>query len=165
MPAEGRVNWTALAGDLCLIGLDTLVEESGGGVLDKATLAFLADALHRAGDTPILLAMHHPPFQSGIPFMDNIGLQGIDPLTEILSHHRGEVRIACGHIHCMMVASVAGHVAISAPSPCSTFDYDLRPDAPIGFFDQEDGFLIHRWQNGFQTARVGLRRGPGPFAF
>lgn len=165
VPSKGPVNWSTQVGDVCLIGLDTLVEGSGGGLLGEATLAYLADRLQRAGDTPVLLAMHHPPFQSGIPFMDDIGLQGIEALTDVLSRHKGEVRIVCGHIHSMMVATVAGHVAVSSPSPCSVFDYDLRPDAPIGFLDQEDGFLIHRWQNGFQTVRVDLYPGPGPFAF
>lgn len=165
LPSSGRLNWAHPVGDVVMIGLDTLMEGQGGGTLDTETLAFLADALRAAGDTPVILALHHPPFTTGIQFMDKIGLDGIDALTEVVARHSGELRIVCGHIHCLITASVGSKIAISAPSPCSSFAFDLRADSPVGYMDVEDGFLIHRWHNGFQTVRVGMNRGAGPFPF
>lgn len=165
LPPSGRLNWARRVGGTLVIGLDTLVEGQSGGTLDADTLDFLSSALKDASATPVLLALHHPPFVTGIGFMDAIGLQGISGLAKILSAHQGEVRIVCGHIHCMIVATVGGKIAVSAPSPCSSFAYDLRDAAPVGYMDQEDGFLIHTWRGGFQSVRVGLSAGAGPFPF
>lgn len=165
LPAEGPLNWTCQIGDIRLIGLDTLVEGQGAGRLLPESLSFLRDALGAANGAPTLLALHHPPFQSGIGFMDRIGLTNRHALREIVSGYPGALRMVCGHIHNMMIADLAGHVAISAPSPCSTFAYDRRPDAPVGFMAQEDGCLLHRWEDGFETIRIGPLAGSGPFPF
>ena len=63
------------------------------------------------------------------------------------------------------IAKVGGHIAISGPSPCSTIANDLRSDAPVGFMALEDGCLLHKWDAGFQTMRIGPMAGPRPFAF
>lgn len=165
LPTSGPLNWICKVGDIHLIGLDTLVEGLGSGTLTPESLSFLRTALSDAGTAPVLLALHHPPFASGIGFMDRIGLTNRDALREILADHSGNLRIVCGHIHAMMVSDVDGQIAISAPSSCSTFAYDRRSNAPVGYMDQEDGFLLHRWDAGFQTVRIGPTAGSGPFPF
>jgi 3',5'-cyclic AMP phosphodiesterase CpdA len=165
LPSDGNLNWYRQLGDVHLIGLDTLVEGEGAGTLDASSLTFISDTLAKTGKGPVLLALHHPPFSTGIGFMDEIGLKDASPLRDILAAYDGELRIVCGHIHCMMVSSVGPHVAISAPSPCSSFAFDTRKDAPVGFLDMADGCLIHKWQDGFQTIRIGINSGAGPFPF
>ena len=165
LPKAGPLNWTRQIGDIHLIGLDTLVEGQGSGTLSADSLTFLQSALSKAGDAPVFLALHHPPFACGIGFMDEIGLTNRQALRDVLVGHAGPLRIVCGHIHNMIVSDVAGHIAISAPSPASTFAYDLRPSAPVGFMTQEDGCLLHRWDAGFQSIRIGPIAGSGPFPF
>tara|TARA_R110002072_G_scaffold1114_3_gene9305 strand:+ start:446 stop:1237 length:792 start_codon:yes stop_codon:yes gene_type:complete len=165
LPLNGPLDWVKQVGDLTMIGLDTLVEGAGNGTLLPQSLSFLKEALAKAKDAPILLALHHPPFPSGIEFMDTIGLTNCDSLSTVISGHKGPLRIVCGHIHSMMVSDFAGHIAISAPSPCSTVALDLRADAPVGFMTLEDGCLLHRWDAGFQTIRIGPVAGTGPFPF
>ena len=162
---SGALNWVTQVGELTVIGLDTLVEGAGEGTLSAQSLTFLGQALDRAKDRPVLLAMHHPPFLSGVGFMDAIGLTNRAAFCNVVAGHKTPLRVICGHIHSMMVADVAGHIAISAPSPCSTIATDRRPDAPVGFHALEDGCLIHRWNAGFQTTRIGPDAGPGPFPF
>ena len=77
VPSSGRLNWSINLKGVHLLGLDTLVEGQGGGILETDTLEFLAQALVVAGREPVLLAMHHPPFAPGIQFLDSIGLAGI----------------------------------------------------------------------------------------
>lgn len=161
----GNLNWHRKVGDIHLIGLDTLVEGEGSGVLMADTLAFLCKTLSTIQSEPVLLALHHPPFKSGIKFMDAIGLRNSDEFGDAISDYTGELRIICGHIHSMMMVGIKNHVAISSPSPCSSFAYDMRADAPVGFMDTEDGCLLHRWNNGFQTVRIGPLSGSGPFPF
>lgn len=162
---DGPINWDHKIGELHLIGLDTLVEGQKHGVLTADTMTFLRTALNRAIGAPVLLALHHPPFPSGIRFMDDIGLANQDAFKDVVDGYAGELRIICGHIHTMMVRSIAGHVAMSAPSPNSTFAFDRRSDAPIGFHIQDDGCLLHRWDGGFQSIRIGPSGGAGPFPF
>lgn len=164
-PADGPLNWSQRVGDIHLIGLDTLVEGQGAGTLSSDSLAFLQNSLAQSEDAPVLLALHHPPFASGIGFMDDIGLTNRDALRDIIGNYKGKLRMVCGHIHSMMVTDVANHIALSAPSPCSTFAYDRRADASVGFHTQEDGCLLHRWDRGFHSIRIGPTAGSGPHPF
>ena len=165
LPAAGKLNWRRQIGDIKMIGLDTLIEGEGGGEVDTDTLEFLTSSLAEAGETPVLLALHHPPFRTGIRFMDRIGLAGAERLAAILASHQGPIRVVCGHIHCMMIAEVGGRIALSGPSPASSFALDFRPDAPPGFMTAPDGFMVHVWRSGFTSARVGISGGDGPFPF
>jgi len=165
LPATGHLNWDERIGDIHMIGLDTLVEGHRHGLLEKASLDFLTDALTRAGTHPVLLGLHHPPFESGIQFMDAIGLENKQVFRDVVCKHSHNIHIVCGHIHCMVVGSISGHVVMSGPSPNSTFAYDRRADAPVGFMTQPDGCLLHRWVDGFQSTRIGPLAGEGPFPF
>jgi 3',5'-cyclic AMP phosphodiesterase CpdA len=159
----GRLNWVRDVDGMRLIGLDTLVEGSGGGVVDEATLAFLDESLATPG--PVLLAMHHPPFACGIRFMDGIGLAGIEALRAVLERSPADIRILCGHLHLVATGSVGRIPAIVGPSPCSTFRVDFRPEAPVGFFTGSGGFMVHDWSGGFRSMHVPPGMGEGPFAF
>lgn len=165
LPVSGPLNWAHQIGEIHLIGLDTLVEGQGLGTLSPDSLSFLQNELSQASGLPVLLALHHPPFACGIEFMDAIGLSNKDDLRNIVAEYADALRMVCGHIHNMIVSDITGHIAISAPSPCSTFAYDRRSDAPVGFRTQEDGCLLHRWDGGFQTIRIGPVAGSGPFPF
>lgn len=166
LPSSGMLNWYRRIGDVNVIGLDTLVEGHGHGELSLETLEFLEQQLDVVQQQPLIVAMHHPPFETGIAFMDAIGLKNTDAFVKLLQRAQcQEIRILCGHIHSMTVASIAGHVVVSSPSPCSGFELDVRHDASVGFYDCEDGCLLHRWSNGFQTVRIGPNSGTGPHPF
>lgn len=159
----GRLNWVRDVAGVRLIGLDTLVEGSGSGAVDDATLAFLGESLATSG--PVLLALHHPPFASGIRFMDNIGLAGIDALKDAMERSPADIRILCGHLHVVATGSVGRIPAIVGPSTCSTFQVDFRPEAPVGFFTGSGGFMVHDWSGGFRSMHVPPGLGEGPFVF
>lgn len=62
-------------------------------------------ALHR--DQPTLLAVHHPPFETGIAHMDRLGLRGIDRLSADL-HNAPPLAIVGDHVHHTIMGTVAG---------------------------------------------------------
>lgn len=159
----GRLNWVRDVDGLRIVGIDTLIEGSGGGVVDDATLDFLDEALATRG--PVLLAMHHPPFASGISFMDEIGLAGIDRLKDVLARSAADIRIVCGHLHLAATGSVGRVPAMVGPSTCSTFRFDVRDDAPVGFFKGGGDFLVHDWIEGHRSMHVPAALGEGPFPF
>jgi len=165
MPEAGPLNWTHDFAGLRVIGLDTLVEGEGGGELDKMTLDFLDDALDDAPAGPALVALHHPPFASGLPFMDTISLSNPKALSEVLRRSQRDIHLVCGHLHTVMMTTFGGASAISAPSICSTFDLDFRGSAPAGFMDEGGGFLLHDWTDGFHSYVVPLSAGNGPYPF
>ena len=72
IPPSGKINWVHDLADLRLIGLDTLIEGQGGGGPEMTPISnfYGSGNQHAANTRPILLAMHHPPFASGMVFMD-----------------------------------------------------------------------------------------------
>jgi 3',5'-cyclic AMP phosphodiesterase CpdA len=166
MPTSGKLNWVQDIAGLRMIGLDTLIEGSGGGEIDPDTADFLDRALQTAADRPVLIALHHPPFASGIRFMDDIGLSGGARLETILRATSQPVLVLCGHVHNTIIASVGEKTAISSAALCSTFPTDFRADAPAGFTTRPGGYMIHVVEaGGFRSTAISLAKGEGPFAF
>ena len=165
-PEHGFLNFVVDHGGLRLVGLDTLVPGQGGGAVCTERLAWLDDALCAAPDTPTLLLMHHPPFDTGIGHMDRIGLAGREAFTNILARHPQVLRILCGHLHRAIFTTVGGRMAMTCPSPAHQVVLDLRDDAPSRFSMEPPGFMLHRWTDGTLTshvATIGDFAGPCPF--
>ena len=152
-----------------LVFLDTLDPGSGAGLLDAARLLWLRERLAETPDRAVMIAMHHPPFETGIAFMDAIACVGADGLEAPIRAHGRVERIVCGHLHRSVTASFAGSVACSAPSTAHQLRLDLRPfdSSPGAFTLEPPGFLLHRWTAGagFATHAVTIGSYPGPFPF
>src|SRR6218665_831375 len=68
-------------GPLRLLVLDTVVPQEGRGQLCRQRLAWLEQRLAE-DDRPTVIAMHHPPFATGIAHMDALALEGADALPQ-----------------------------------------------------------------------------------
>ena len=151
--------------DFALIALDTLVPQESHGVLDAARLDWLAD--HLDDSTPTIIAMHHPPFATGIAHMDRIGLtKGAGELEALLREHRNIERIVCGHLHRSIQARFANTFASTCPSPAHQVALDLRPDGPSAYRMEPPGYQLHVWVDGrlvTHTGVFGQYAGPYPF--
>lgn len=150
--AFGEVPWMASAGPLNLrvdlagvtvLGLDTLVVGAPHGRLAEATLDWLAAQLEEVGPTPVLLAMHHPPFATGIALMDRQGLENPGDLAACLARHAGPCRIVAGHVHRSVATAFAGHPAMICPGTSHAVTLDLRPDVNSSFMMETPGALLH----------------------
>ncbi|PMN90220.1 phosphodiesterase [Enterovibrio norvegicus] len=148
-----------------IIALDTVIPGSGAGALSDNTLAFLESALATHSEKPALIALHHPPFDSGIQFMDNIGLKGRDEMARILTQSPREKRVICGHLHNSIVCNMGNATVLSAPGVASSFMTDYRDDAPVGFTQDPGGYMVHDWHHGFRSTYISLSRHGGLFAF
>lgn len=160
-----KVNWVQDVNEIRLIGLDTSLPNESGGMLDEKTLGFLSESILGAKDKPILIALHHPPFQSGIQFMDKIGLKNSQDLDDILNDVPNEIRLISGHLHSTMIASLGNNIAISSAAISSSFLVDYREDAPIGFSTTSTGYMVHEWNNGFRSTCMPLSQVDGPHPF
>lgn len=128
-----------------IAGLDSTRPGEPGGEFDDAREAWLRSVLstepsHRG---PTILAMHHPPFSSGIAWMDAAGFVGLDRLEAVLTDHPVE-RIVCGHLHRPMLSTIAGIPAQVGPATVHHVDLDLAPDAGVSLVTDPIGYQILR---------------------
>lgn len=145
-PADGFVQFAVDVGPLRLIALDTCVPMRSAGALDAERLAWLATQLDASTDRPVVIAMHHPPFQTLIGHMDKIGLlQGSAELEAIVSKHRNVERVICGHLHRAIDVRFGGTIASTAPGPAHQVCLDLDADAPSAWTLEPPSFRIHAW--------------------
>ncbi|MBN9428200.1 MAG: phosphodiesterase [Burkholderiales bacterium] len=79
--------------------LDTLDEGVNGGRYCEARLAWLRARLDEAGDRPVYLFMHHPPFPIGIPCLDVISLAEPERFAEVVAGRRNIRHLFYGHVH------------------------------------------------------------------
>jgi 3',5'-cyclic AMP phosphodiesterase CpdA len=140
---DSHLSWTVDVGPLHIVGLDTLLPGSHGGLFDPERQRWLADALEESGDRPTVIAMHHPPFLSGVHWMDTMALDGLDVFAEIVGRRSNVVRILCGHLHRPLTATVAGVTTTVAPSTIHHIELDLAPDAPVAVIDDPAGYHLH----------------------
>ncbi len=165
MPETGHIDWVVDIGKLRVVGLDTLVEGQSGGTVIDATLAHLSATIRGAAGRPVLVAMHHPPFRTGIHFMDRIGLDRPGEILSAISAADGPLRIVAGHVHVPMTGTLGPYAVCTAPSVCSGFPLDLRAEAAAGFMTGPRGYMFHVWDGAFTTASAGLHTAEGPYPF
>ena len=66
----------------------------------KQRLNFLAEALASAPtDRPLLLFQHHPPFDSGLRYMDTIKLANGEAEWDVIARTRKPDYMFMGHLH------------------------------------------------------------------
>ncbi len=92
--------------------------------------------------------MHHPPFATGITYMDNYSLDDAAAFAEVVRRHPVIERILCGHLHRAIDRRFAGTVAGTAPSTAHQIRINLVPGARISFNFEPPGYQLHVWQDG-----------------
>lgn len=151
---------------LRVIGLDTLVPNAIHGELDRDRLEWLDATLSKSAK-PTLIAMHHPPFKTGLAAMDNYGIKrGLGDFLEILKSQPQIVGVICGHAHRPIAASAAGVPVLLCPSSAFPFQLDLKPTARLQFIAEPAQVAIHSWsaEHGLVSHLSMIDPFPGPFA-
>lgn len=134
-----------------IVALDSVKPGYAGGLLDEQRLQWLVSRLREAPDTPTMIALHHPPFATGIRAMDASPFLGVEAFGEIVARNPQIERIVCGHIHRAMQVRWHGTVAVTAPSTSHQVVLELREKHPLGVTLEPPGFLLHHW-----TPRTGI---------
>jgi len=129
------------SGAIRFIGLDSTTPLESGATFDDERRIWLIDAIHSAPGR-VALALHHPPFLTGIEWMDDNGFVGLAELETVLTDHPVE-RILSGHIHRAIITTVAGIPAVTCPSSIHHVDLDLEPGAPISLILDPPSYLLH----------------------
>lgn len=158
----------ALTDGLHLLALDTVETGHSGGSLCAQRLQWLEQRLLELRGQSVVVAMHHPPFATGIGHMDDIGLgRGAEALATLLSEHPHVERVICGHLHRSISTCFGGTLASTAPSPAHQVCLDLDPNAASAWTLEPPGFHLHAWFGSGRLvthhAAIGAFDGPHPF--
>ena len=164
---DGQIHYAIEEFPLRLVALDSLVDGQGGGRLGAAQLDWLGRCLAEQPDRPTVVAVHHPPFATGIGHMDRIGLEDAAALAEVIRRHGQVERVLSGHLHRAIQTRFAGTLASTAPSTAHAVALDIRPDAPSAFILEPPGYQIHWYEGsaGLVTHTAAIGAWPGPFPF
>jgi len=156
-------------GPVRVIALDTSDLGQSSGRLCAERLGWLSDALDACSGHPVVIAMHHPPFNTLIGHMDDIGLiEGAAELESLVSKHPNVERVICGHLHRAIETRFGGTIAATCPAPAHQVCLDLAPDAASAWCLEPPAFRVHAWDASAgrlvsHLAMVGNYDGPYPF--
>jgi 3',5'-cyclic AMP phosphodiesterase CpdA len=147
-----------------VVALDSVVPFATHGELCPARLAWLRAALAEQPERETIIAMHHPPFVTGIPQFDATALRQIDEFREIVAANPQVRRVICGHIHRLIFGNIAQATCIVGPAIGYPFMLTLDPAVKEGFVLEPSAFLLHAWSGGgLMTHEVFVDSYPGPF--
>ena len=152
-PTEEPVTGVWDLDGLRLIALDSTVPGWHHGDLDAAQLEWLRAELADPAPLGTILALHHPPLPTHIPFFDILELRDQPGLAAAIAG--SDVRaILAGHLHYSTSGTFAGvPVSVSAAS-CYTMDL-ARPADEVNGMDAGQSFhLVHVWDDTITHAVV-----------
>ncbi len=129
-----------------LIALDTHIPGQAGGRLCEERLSWLEARLAEDASRPTILFQHHPPFDVGMPVLDEMGLVGTEALGQLVRQYPNVERILAGHVHCHAQRLFHGTLAVTCPSTAHQAWLDFRPQAGLAQVMTPPACLLHRWQ-------------------
>lgn len=151
----GYLQYALALGDLRLLVLDTLEEGRHGGAFCEVRAKWLHAELAAHPDTPAVIVMHHPPFDTGIEWLTtdpdepwvaafHAAIAGAPQVRAVLS----------GHIHRAIIGSEGGIPMLVCPSVAPAVHLTLAPmdpGAPDGrplVTVEPPGYALHLWRDG-----------------
>ncbi len=150
---DGFVQSVVDLGSRVLLLLDTHEPGTPVGGYCAARCRWLRDRLAEAEGRPVYLFMHHPPFEIGIPSLDNIRLKEAEGFAEALRGADNVRHLFFGHVHRPVSGAWHGipfsglratvhQVSLDLVSP-SAVPYNLEPPAYALILLEDDRTLVH----------------------
>jgi 3',5'-cyclic-AMP phosphodiesterase len=141
-PTEEPVTGVWDLAGLRLVVLDSTVPGWHHGDLDDGQLAWLREVLSEPAPLGTILALHHPPLPSHVPFFDILELRDQAGLAASIAG--SDVRgILAGHLHYSTNGTFAGVPVSVAAATCYTMDL-ARPASEVNGMDAAQSFrLVH----------------------
>lgn len=146
-------------GGLRVIALDSTVPGWHHGDLDSAQLQWLGDILADPAPLGTILALHHPPLPSHIPFFDILELRHQEEFARVIAGT--DVRaVLAGHLHYSTSGTFAGVPVSVASATCYTMNLQ-RPPSEVNGMDAGQSFhLVHVYDDTITHAVVPVVEAP-----
>jgi len=135
---ELRGHRSRTAGPLHLVLVDSSEDK-----FTNDDAAWLDAELSAHADQITAIAIHHPPFETGIWWMDCVGLQGKEKFKEVVRRHPQVIKILSGHVHRPIQTSWGGCSLWVCPSTSVTVAGDLDPDHVPAETAEGPSFSLH----------------------
>ncbi|GGF49012.1 3',5'-cyclic adenosine monophosphate phosphodiesterase CpdA [Azorhizobium oxalatiphilum] len=162
---DGKVNYVVEELPLRIIMLDSSVPKKPHGELGPETLEWLDRQLMKSRRDTVV-ALHHPPFLTGIRHMDAQNLKDAAAFETVIARHAHVLGVWCGHVHRTIVTNFAGRPCRIAPSTAHAVSFALAKDAPASFHMEPPAVSLHLYEPGrvvSHTCFVSPYDGPYPF--
>jgi 3',5'-cyclic-AMP phosphodiesterase len=131
-----------------------------GAVAGVQTLAWLERSLASMPERATIVAVHQPPFRTGLHYIDIGGFIGSTRLRSVIDRHANVRAVVSGHIHCVRSARWGSAVASSAASTSPQLVPLLfARGRVIGIARERAGFAVHDLHDDGSFARADFRRG------
>jgi 3',5'-cyclic AMP phosphodiesterase CpdA len=144
LPERGPLAYAIDRFAVRLIALDTAVAGETWGQVGPEQLGWLDARLAEAPHKPTVVALHHPPFRTGIGHLDGSMLRDAEDFAAVIGRHAQVERVVCGHVHRAIQQRFAGTLAQTAPS-CAHQAELILGDAPATWICEPPAVLLHRW--------------------
>lgn len=143
-----RLNHVVELNGLRLYMLDSLIAGSDEGNVGEAQLTWLEAHLAVAPDQPSMIALHHPPFATGLRYIDDHFCADGPALGRLVARFPSVLRVMSGHLHRSIQVNFGGTIGCVCPSTAVTFGLSFAPKS--GFFrsDEPPGYYLHVWAPG-----------------
>jgi 3',5'-cyclic AMP phosphodiesterase CpdA len=168
LPASGALHYCVDEYPVRIIALDSCVPGRHHGDVDAAGLEWLRQTLLANPSKPTVLMLHHPPFLSGIPYMDPYRYLEPGPLEAIVRSFDNVEAVLCGHVHRVMFKRWAGTIVCSCPSSTTEIALQLAADATPASYVGPSACMLHLWDSSHglvsNLSHIEKREGPYPFA-
>jgi 3',5'-cyclic AMP phosphodiesterase CpdA len=146
LASDRPLTFEVTVSSLRILALDTVVPGEHHGLIGTDQLNWLADRLRAEPDQPTLIIQHHPPFDSGITYMDEMGLRDAAQLEQTLRGHPQVVGVLCGHLHRSITSRFADTMAITAPSTGAQLALRLNGER-FRYSSEAPAFAVHLWNS------------------
>ena len=137
------------SGPLRLVLLDTsgdeFTEEDGD---------WLEAELASHSDKPTVIAVHQPPFETGIWWMDCVGLKGPDRLERVVRNHPQVVKVLSGHVHRLIQSNWGSCSLWACPSTSTAVAIDLDPNHGPAESAEPPAISLHAWTGSAMVSHV-----------
>ena len=129
-----------------IICCDSVIAGDTPGELCPERLTWLDEQLSATPDRPTIVALHHPPFFTG---MTGIGAKGLTrggaEFDALLRRHEQVVRVLAGHVHRPITASFGGTLAFAGPTTCYPFGLETGPEQILSAANEPPAIGVHLW--------------------
>lgn len=147
---QGRAHYAGLH----VLTLDTLEPGRHGGAFCEQRAGWLRQAVAGIGGAPVLVFLHHPPADVGIPWIDPGPRQDWIARLDTALQGANVVAVCSGHVHVNASLRWRGRAVLTCSSSSSDLSLAFapmdpaRPDGRPLVEQGEPAFALHRWEDG-----------------
>ncbi len=137
------------SGPLRLVLLDT-----SNDVFTEEDERWLDTQLATDTKTPTVTAIHQPPFETGIWWMDCVGLKDPDRLERVVRNHPQVIKVLSGHVHRLIQSNWGSCSLWACPSTSPAVAVDLDPDHAPAESAEPPTFSLHAWTGSAMVSHI-----------